>query len=290
MMLDATWSDGDREVNGVSLHVVEAGPPDGPLVILLHGFPEFWWGWRHQITPLADAGYHVVAPDMRGYNRSEVPPEIADYRLETLAADILALADSFGGERFSLIGHDWGGVVAWHLASSHPGRLERLVIINAPHPDLWLRVMKRRPTQALRSAYAAFFQLPRLPEIALGAGNFRVLREMMRRSARDGTFPDDVLQRYVEAWSHPGVLTGMLNYYRALRKRPLPAEPGRTRTATMVLWGEKDVALEQAVARAALQTCDDGRLEVIPGATHWVHLEEPARVNAGILAFLGGDR
>lgn len=288
-MMETTWTEGFREVNGISLHVVEAGPPDGPLVILLHGFPEFWWAWRHQVTPLADAGYYVVAPDMRGYNRSDVPPEIADYRLETLAADVLALADSFGAERFSLVGHDWGGVVAWNLASTHPARLERLVILNAPHPDLWLQVMRRRPTQALRSTYAAFFQVPRLPEIALGTGNFRGLREMMRRSAREGTFTDDVLERYVEAWSHPGVLSAMLNYYRALRKRRLPDEPGRIRTPTLILWGEKDVALEQAVARAALETCDDGRLEILPGATHWIHLEEPERVNAAIIAFLAGE-
>jgi pimeloyl-ACP methyl ester carboxylesterase len=114
----------------VSLHIVEAGPQDGPLVILLHGFPEFWWGWRHQISPLADAGYHLVAPDMRGYNRSERPAGIDAYRLETLTADVLGLADSFGANRFRLVGHDWGGVVAWDLAASHPGRLERLAVIN----------------------------------------------------------------------------------------------------------------------------------------------------------------
>lgn len=278
--------DGHRTVNGVSLHVVEAGPEDGPLVILLHGFPEFWWGWRHQIEPLAAQGYHVIVPDMRGYNTSDIPEGIDAYRLETLTADVLALADSYGAERFRLVGHDWGGVIAWDLAASHPGRLERLVVINGPHPDLWRQVMMKRPTQALRSTYAAFFQLPSLPEALLSAGRFRVMRAMLQNSARKGTFSPEVLDRYVEAWSHPGSLTAMLNYYRALRKRRLPAEPGRIRVPTLILWGDNDVALETHVAHAALEACDDGRLDIIAGATHWVHHEEPDRINAAIDDFL----
>lgn len=289
-MMEAGMRSAHHALGDISLHTVEAGPDDGPLLILLHGFPAFWWAWRRQIAPLAEQGYHVVAPDMRGYNRSDAPQDIASYRLETLTADVLALADACGAEEFILVGHDWGGVVAWNLASSHPGRVTRLAILNAPHPDLWLTVMKRRPTQALRSSYAAFFQLPRIPEAVLGAANFRILRELMRRSAREGTFTPDVLDRYVEAWSRPGVLTGMLNYYRALRQRRLPDEPGRVRVPALVLWGENDVALEQHVARAALETCDDGRLEIIAGATHWLHLEEPERVNAELIAFLGAPQ
>lgn len=286
-MMHPGWTSSTRTVNGVALHVVEAGPADGPLLILLHGFPEFWWGWRDQITPLAEQGYHVVVPDMRGYNTSEIPRGLNAYRLDTLTNDVLALADSFGADRFRLVGHDWGGVIAWHLAASYPGRVERLVVINGPHPDLWRRVMMQRATQALRSSYAAFFQLPRLPELVLGASRFRVMRAVLRRSARDGVFSPDVLDRYVEAWSHRGSLTAMLNYYRALRRRRLPAEPGRIRMPTLILWGEKDVALETHVAEAALQACDDGRLEMIPDATHWVHHEEPERVNAAIIEFMG---
>lgn len=286
-MLENGWNDSHRTVNGISLHVVEAGPEDGPLLILLHGFPEFWWGWRHQIGPLAEHGFHVVVPDMRGYNSSDIPDGVDAYRLETLTDDILALADSFGAERFHLVGHDWGGVIAWNLAANHPGRLEDLVVINGPHPDLWREVILKRPTQALRSAYAAFFQLPRVPELVLGASGFRGLRAMLRGSAHKGTFPPQVLDQYVEAWSHPGSLTAMLNYYRALRKRGLPSEPGRIRVPTLILWGDKDVALETQVAEAALKACDDGRLEIIPDATHWVHLEEPDRVNASIAEFMG---
>jgi pimeloyl-ACP methyl ester carboxylesterase len=126
-----------RQINGVRLHAVEAGPVTGPFVILLHGFPEFWWAWRHQINPLAERGFHVVAPDMRGYNLSDAPQDIAAYRLPTLVADVVGFADSFGADRFRLVGHDWGGVVAWGVSASQPNRIERLVVMNAPHPDLW---------------------------------------------------------------------------------------------------------------------------------------------------------
>jgi pimeloyl-ACP methyl ester carboxylesterase len=286
MTMEANWSSSRQTVNGVTLHVVEAGPADGPLLILLHGFPEFWWAWRHHITPLAEAGYHVIVPDMRGYNLSDTPKGLDAYRLETLSADVLSLADRIGVNRFSLVGHDWGGVIAWDVAASHPGRIDRLVVMDAPNADLWAKVMMRRPTQALRSTYAAFFQLPAVPEAVLRAGEFRALREMMQRSARKGTFPPEAMDRYVEAWSHPGSLTAMLNYYRALRKRRLPREPRRVRTPALILWGENDVALEHHVARAALEACDDGQLKIIPDTTHWLHLEEPDRITAEIMAFL----
>src|ERR1700712_4086949 len=126
-LLQPGWTEGVRQVNDLSLHVVEAGPADGPLLMLLHGFPEFWWAWRHQIGPLAGQGYHVVVPDMRGYNSSDAPQDVASYRLDVLVADVLALADSFGVDRFRLLGHDWGAIVAWAVGASHPQRLEQLV-------------------------------------------------------------------------------------------------------------------------------------------------------------------
>lgn len=285
--MEQGWTSSTRTVNGVSLHVAEAGPPDGPVVILLHGFPEPWWSWRHMITPLAEHGYHVVVPDMRGYNTSDAPQDVEPYRLEILSQDILALADSYGAERFRLVGHDWGGVIAWDIGASHPARLERLVVMNAPNADLWLRVIGRHPAQAVRSAYAAFFQIPRLPELVLRAGRFWLLRAIMRRSAREGAFSDADLAGYVDVWAHHSSLTAMLNYYRALRKRVLPREPRRIRTPTLILWGEKDAFLELSVARAALDLCDDGELSVIAGTTHWLHHEEPERVNAWLIAFLG---
>lgn len=285
-LLRPGWRSAMRTANGVSLHVVEAGPEDGPLVILLHGFPEFWWAWRHQITPLAQSGHHVVVPDLRGYNLSDAPQEVAAYRLDILVRDVLALADSFGAGRFDLVGHDWGGVIAWELATRHPERLRRLVVMDAPHPDIWAGQALRHPTQALRSTYVALFQLPWLPEATLGAFDFAALRSMMQGSARPDTFGPGDLDRYAEAWGHPGSLTAMLNYYRALRERPPRKEPGRVVTPTLVLWGGKDSFLECHVARSSVDLCNEGRLVVLDDATHWLHLEEPERVTAEVLGFL----
>lgn len=284
--MEPGWTSSIREVNGLSLHVVEAGPANGPLLVLLHGFPEFWWAWRHQITPLADHGYHVVVPDMRGYNHSDAPKGIDAYRLETLSADIVAIADSYGADRFRLVGHDWGGVVAWDIGARYPQRLERLVVMDAPHPDLLFRDVIRHPTQALRSCYAAFFQLPWLPEAALSAFGFASMRRTMRVSAKKGAFAPGDLDRYAEAWSHPGSLTAMLNYYRALRQRPIPDPPRRIAPPTLVLWGEKDAFLGDHVAHSALEMCDDGRLSFVAGATHWLHLEESGRVTEELIGFL----
>jgi pimeloyl-ACP methyl ester carboxylesterase len=280
------WKSKELLINGLSIHVIEAGEQDKPLLILLHGFPEFWWAWRYQITALADAGYHVVVPDLRGYNGSEAPPEISSYRLELLVADILAIADQYGAERFRLVGHDWGGVIAWGVGSGFGERLERLVILDAPHPDTWALNALSHPTQAFKSAYVALFQLPWLPEAALSVLDFVGLRTMVEASARPGTFSPGELDRYSEAWAHPGSLKAMLNYYRALRKRKKPDVPSRITCKTLVLWGENDSFLEHHIATAALKLCDDGQLTIIPDTTHWLHLEEPARVNAEIINFL----
>ena len=287
-LLRPGWTGGMRRVNGLSLHVVEAGPPDGPLLILLHGFPEFWWAWRHQIGPLAEAGHRVVVPDLRGHNRSDAPQEVAAYRLDVLVADVLALADGYGADRFRLVGHDWGAIIAWAVAAAHSGRTLRLVVMDGPHPDLWARQALRHPTQALRSTYVALFQLPWLPEAALGGRGYAALRAMMAGTARAGAFEPGAVERYVEAWRHPGSLTAMLNYYRALRMRPAPARPARIAPRTLVLWGENDPFLERHVAEAALALCDDGRLHIVAGTTHWLHLERPDRVTAALTGFLAG--
>lgn len=286
-LVEPAWRESVRRVNGVDLHVVEAGPDGAPVVVLLHGFPEFWWGWRHQIGLLADAGHHVVVPDLRGYNTSSAPQDLAAYRLDVLALDVVGLADAFGAERIDLVGHDWGAVIAWEFAAGHPGRLDRLVVLDGPHPDAMLRQVLRHPTQGLRSAYAGFFQLPWVPEAALRAFGFASLRAAMRRSAREGTFEPGALDRYAAAWSRPGSLTAMLNYYRALRLRRPGSSPGRVTRPTLVLWGEHDDFLELHVARESLSRCDDGRLVVVEDAGHWLHLEQPDVVTAEILHFLG---
>jgi pimeloyl-ACP methyl ester carboxylesterase len=285
-LLQPGWRSSRRRVNGVELHVVEAGAPGDPLLILLHGFPEFWWAWRHQITPLAAAGFHVVAPDMRGYNLSDAPQGIAAYRLDILADDVVGLADAFGADRFCLVGHDWGAVVGWWVAAIHPARLGRLVVINGPHPDVMAKQALKHPTQALRSTYVAFFQLPWLPEAMLGAFAFAGLRAMVRSSAPSAAFEPGALDQYAAAWTHPGSFTAMLNYYRALRRRTRTKAPARISPPTLILWADNDRFLERHIAEAGLALCDRGVLEIVERASHWMHADRPGQINARIIDWL----
>ncbi|HEY8383307.1 MAG TPA: alpha/beta hydrolase [Microvirga sp.] len=274
-----------RTVNGIALHVAEAGPADGPLVVLLHGFPEFWWGWRRQIEALAAQGFRVVAPDQRGYNLSDKPQGVRAYELDTLVADLEALVRSYGRESCRLVGHDWGGLVAWWAASRRPGLIDRLVILNAPHPAVVGAYMRRHPSQMAKSSYIGFFQIPWLPERMLARDGFSALRRSLRGSSRRGTFSDEDLRAYDAAWAQPGALTGMLNWYRALRHRPSLPDP-RVDPPTLVIWGEGDRFLERGLAEASLALCRDGRPLWMPQATHWVHLEEADAVNEALVGFL----
>jgi epoxide hydrolase 4 len=212
-------SSSTRRVNGVDLHLVEASPEDGPLVILLHGFPDFWWGRRRQIESLVEQGFFVVLPDQLGYNLSDKPLGVDAYNVDALAADVVSLADIHGRFAFWLVGHDWGGIVAWWTAVRFPARGERLVILNAPHPDVWNLLGRRRFRQALRSADVGFFQFPRVLE-ALKAGNFALLRLSLARTIGPSAFTLEDIARYVQAWARPGALTATINYYRALRHKP----------------------------------------------------------------------
>lgn len=273
-------------VNGITLHGVEAGPKDGPLVILLHGFPEFWWAWRYQIAPLAQAGFRVLAPDQRGYNLSDKPEGRRAYDLDTLARDIVGLSDALGHERCSLVGHDWGGLAAWWTASRHPDRIERLVAINAPHPAVFGAYARRHPSQMLRSAYIGFFQLPFLPERLLSAAEGRSLKRALRRTSRPGTFSDRDLAEYEKAWRRPGALTGMLNWYRALPFKPRHRPDERLAMPVLAIWGLEDRFLQFGLCERSLALCSNGRAMPVPGATHWVHLEEAEAVNRALIDFL----
>ncbi|MFO7321533.1 MAG: alpha/beta hydrolase [Chloroflexota bacterium] len=277
--------------NGVTLHVVQSGPEDGPLVLLLHGFPEFWYGWRHQIQPLAQAGFRVWAPDQRGYNLSDKPRGLDAYRLDTLALDIVGLIDAAGRDRAIVVGHDWGAVVAWWLALHHAERLHKLVILNVPHPVVMQRALRSRPRQMLRSLYAAFFQLPSLPEYLILRDNCRGGKQALLKTSRPGTFSEADLEPYCRAWTQPGAMTSMLNWYRALvRRRPeMPAQPN-VGIPTRIIWGAQDFALSREMAPESAALCDNGQLVMIEEATHWVQHEEPARVNALLLDFLGSPR
>jgi epoxide hydrolase 4 len=290
----APWSHGFAELpTGVRLHYVHAGAPAAPLVLLLHGFPEFWYGWRHQIGPVAAAGFRVVAPDLRGYNLSSKPPRAGDYRVERLADDVLALARHLGYERVHLVGHDWGGVIAWWAAMRDEPRVERFVILNAPHPVAYLREL-RRPRQLLRSWYVFAFQLPWLPEAVVRAMSFRALRRLFRREpARAGAFTEADIDRYVEAFSQPGALTAAINYYRAAARRTpkgMLRKARRIATPTLLIWGERDRYMVPEMAGASELWASDLRVERFPDATHWVQHDEPERVSARIIEFLAGHR
>ena len=270
--------------NGLRLHVVQAGPTTGPLVVLLHGFPEYWASWRAQLTALAAAGYRVWAPDQRGYNLSDKPPGIESYALPTLAADIIGLLDAAGVPQAHIVGHDWGGIVAWYLAAHYPGRVVGTTIINVPHlavvaPNLW-----RVPGQLARSWYIGFFQLPRLPEQLMRRRNWRFGAQALLGTSRLGTFSAAEVARYKVAWAQPGALTAMLNWYRALR---LPSGPWpRIRGAVQIIWGRRDTFLEALLAEFSLAQCENAQLHYFPEATHWVQLEEAAAVNELILRFI----
>jgi pimeloyl-ACP methyl ester carboxylesterase len=272
--------------NGVDLGAVAAGPASGPLVVLLHGFPEFWYGWRHQIGPLAAAGLRILAPDQRGYNRSAKPPGRRAYALDTLADDVLGLADALGRERFAVVGHDWGGVVAWHLAARDPGRVERAAILNAPHPATLQGHMLAHPSQAARSWYVGFFQAPVLPELALGAGGFAGLLRALDATARPGTVTAEDARRYRAAWAQPGALTAMLNWYRALPAGAGSVRSGRIQVPVRVIWGDRDSYLDRGLAEAGLALCDRGEAFHLAGATHWVQHDEPERVSRLLVEFL----
>ncbi|WP_298956548.1 alpha/beta hydrolase [uncultured Methylobacterium sp.] len=282
------WPVRPIRVRGQVLQVSEAGPEDGPLVLLLHGFPESRLGWRRQVGPLAASGLRVIVPDQRGYARSSKPGPLPAYHLDRLAGDAIGLADAFGRERIALVGHDWGGLVAWWTAAHHPERVARAAILNAPHPDVVGVYARRHPTQFLRSLYVGLFQVPWLPEALLRAGGFAALRRALVRSSRPGTFDAAAFDAYAAEWAEPGALTGMLNWYRALRLPRGPA-PAPVRPPVLVLWGERDTALEAGLARDSLRLCLEGRLERFPTATHWVQHEEAEAVNAALIRFLHED-
>lgn len=271
---------------GIQLHAVVGGPADGRPVILLHGFPEFWYGWRRQLQALADAGLRVVAPDQRGYNLSDKPAGIAAYRLDALADDVMALADALGIRRFAVVGHDWGGVVAWHLAARNPERVSRAAILNAPHPATRRRYALRHPRQLAKSWYVLYFQLPWLPEASLRLGDWWMLARVLRGSAPPDIFTAETLRLYRRAWAQPGALTAALNWYRALPGALIASPPPPIRVKLRVIWGDRDAFLEPGLAEAGAALCQRAEVFHLPRASHWLQHEAAAEVNQLLLDFL----
>ena len=275
------------KTNGIHLHVVQAGPKSGIPVLLLHGFPEFWYGWRKQIPVLAAAGCRVIVPDQRGYNLSDKPQGVKSYCIETLVKDVLGLIKALDYEKVNLVGHDWGAFVAWMLAIKHPERLHRLGILNVPHPAVIKRFLQRDFEQMRRSLYALFFQIPWLPETLLRMDHWHLAASGMRRSGKLNAFTDEDMEMYKQAWSQPGAMTAMLNWYRAAPGYfPEITNDMRVNVPTLILWGVQDVALSRRMASPNLDYCEDGKLIFFPEATHWVQHEEADEVNRQLLSFI----
>ena len=275
-------------VNGLELYTVLAGPTDGPLVVLLHGFPEHWYTWRHQIAALAQAGYRVVAPDQRGYNLSDKPEGVHHYRIEALSADVVELIRSCGREKAIVVGHDWGGVVAWHLAMCHPDMVEKLIIMNAPHPAAYLRELRQNPAQQRKSWYIGFFQLPLLPELLLGHDPLESARSFFHTTAvKSEAFSSFELHVMATAIAQPQALNSMINWYRALvRYRGAQDSLRNIDAPTLLIWAEDDVALGKSLTYGLDQWVSNLRLHLIPQCGHWVQNEAAEEVNAQLLEFL----
>lgn len=273
--------------NGIKLHTVQAGPKSGAPVILLHGFPEGWYGWRKQIPALVNAGCRVVVPDQRGYNLSDKPKGVRNYTVNVLVDDVLGLIKALDYEKVNLVGHDWGGEIAWELAISHPERLHKLGIMNVPHPAVMRKFLRRDFEQMRRSWYVGFFQLPWLPEKLLSVNDFRAMIRGMRETAKQNTFTNEDFEKYKEGWSQPGAITSMLNWYRAIVQHPPKMiEDPRVKVRTLMMWGMKDFALTHRLARPSMDYCAEGNLILFPESTHWVQHDAAGEVNHYLIDFL----
>ncbi|MEK6281055.1 MAG: alpha/beta hydrolase [Acidobacteriota bacterium] len=289
-------SHGYAHVNGIRLHYAESGSGDN-LVILLHGFPEFWYSWRHQLKALGER-FHVVAPDMRGYNLSDKPPRVEDYRIEVLVEDVIGLINHFDAEKASIVAHDWGAGVAWAVAGKYPHRVSRLVVLQVPPAAVWRANMTLH--QLLRSWYMFFFQLPRIPEWALRRKGLAALERTFKESPnRKDAFTDADIELYKEGMRQPGALSAALNYYRAnvmdwlmsgRSKSVTQKVSSRVRVPTLFIFGEQDFAILSATVRGIEDYIDAPYREIrIADSGHWVQNEAASEVNAAIIEFLSED-
>jgi pimeloyl-ACP methyl ester carboxylesterase len=265
---------------------LEAGDRGAPLVVLLHGFPDLPVTWRRQMGPLAEAGYRVVAPLLRGYGSSPKPQGVVSYRIDRLVEDVAAVVRAEGAKSAAaVVGHDWGGAIAWNVPRYAPGLAERIVVLNSPHPKALRRDLATLD-QLRRSWYMLFFQLPTLPEMLLRRNGYAGLSRLMARALRGDPDRAALLEEYREAWSEPGAMTAAVNYYRAAFRCAPPKPPGRFDVPSLLIWGERDPHLATRLTEGLDRWVPDLRVERIPEAGHWVQLDAPDRVNDRILRFL----
>ncbi|TWJ10230.1 alpha/beta fold hydrolase [Altererythrobacter ishigakiensis] len=271
------------EANGLTFEVATAGEGD-KLALCLHGFPELHYSWRHQMPLLAEMGYRVWAPNMRGYGQTTRPPNKKDYRLDNLTADVGALIDASGAKEVTLLAHDWGAIVAWQFAIQQVRPLTRLIIMNVPHPLCARRELKTWK-QLKKSWYMFFFQIPRLPEIRLSRNNAAVIGRLFREtSVNKDRFTREESEPYRKAAAKPGAITAMLNYYRALFQTGDARKigDGKVHVPTLIVWGEKDIAIDIACLDDTDQYVDDLTVRRFPNASHWVQQDIPDEVNAAL--------
>jgi pimeloyl-ACP methyl ester carboxylesterase len=274
------------KTNGINLHVMEAGPEKGPMIMFLHGFPEFWYAWRKQIEYFAQKGYLVVVPDQRGYNLSDKPQGIPSYKIDELTKDIIGIIDAYGRDRIFLVGHDWGAAVSWWTALKYPQRLQRLVIMNVPHPKVMTKNLFTNPKQMEKSWYIFYFQLPGAVEKFASANNYEWPVKLLAKTSWPGAFTPDELEKYREAFMQPGAFPAMVNWYRAFIQTPSDPPTNYTITPPLLfLWGMKDIALISEMADDSMSYCPQGKLVKFPEATHWIQHEEAEKVNKMIEEF-----
>jgi pimeloyl-ACP methyl ester carboxylesterase len=280
-----TWHHQYIVTNGIRLHYVTQG--EGPLIVLLHGFPEFWYSWHNQIPYLAEHGYTVVAPDLRGYNETDRPRK--GYDIPTLLRDIEWLIKGLGQQKAHIVGHDWGGVLAWTFAMNYPEMTESLIVMNAPHPAAMLREM-RTFKQLRKSWYVFAFQIPWLPEYMLGRNHAYEIGRMLRGAAlQKSAFPREVTAKYQEVMSKPGAIKAAINYYRQLFRRlpsSMKSNEVHIKAPTLLIWGEQDIALGIELTTGLERWVDDIQIKRIPDSGHWVQQEQPEKVNQYMLDFL----
>lgn len=301
MYQNPSLSHGFLSVNGIKLHHVSTGK--GPLVLFLHGFPEFWYAWKNVLPDVAKAGFEAVAIDMRGYNTSDKPNDLSSYRLPELISDVRGVIQSLGrGRKAILVAHDWGGAVAWAFAGAHPELLEKLVIINAPHPTVFARELATNPKQQAASAYMTFFQSPGAEETLLKDNCAALVMSILGARKRKPAFTPEEKDAYVKAWTQPGALTGGLNYYRANKVAPpVPSNqpvsigaafgttgPVNVAVPTLVIWGMLDTALLPGNIDGLNKYVKDLTIRRIPDGSHWVIHERTKDISNMITAFAQG--
>ncbi len=285
------------EVNGVKLHYVCNG--SGKLMLFLHGFPEFWYEWKNQLAEFGQ-DHFAVAPDMRGYNLSDKPQSLADYQVDVLVDDVKALADHLGYEKLTLIAHDWGGAIAWVFALKYPTYLDKLVIINAPHPIVFQRELIENPAQQEASQYMLVFRSEQAEGILSSENYAPLVQNTLSEGLEKGFFTEEDKQAYLAAWSQPGALTGGLNYYRAAEIGPPTNEEDKSRLTafsanfpdpiiqipTLVIWGEKDPYLLLGNLEGLSDYVPNLTIKRIEDGSHWVVHEQPKLVNQYIREFI----